>query len=131
MRRLNGIVESEFAPSKYDMWLFKGSLKYFGPSGWADIQAAIGGSVDWDDILNKPTFATVATSGSYSDLSDKPNIPPAYTLPKATTSAIGGVLQATNVSDLAASADLETTVTKVNAILSALKVADIMVRDAN
>lgn len=129
MRRLNGIVESEFAPSKYDMWLFKGSLKYFGPSGWTDIQAAIEGSVDWDDILNKPTFATVATSGSYSDLSDKPNIPSAYTLPKATTSAIGGVLQATNVSDLAASADLGTTVTKVNAILSALKVAGIMIND--
>lgn len=52
-----------------------------------------------------------------------------YVLPKATTSAIGGVLQATNVSDLAASADLETTVTKVNAILSALKVAGIMIND--
>lgn len=34
-----------------------------------------GGSVDWSDILNKPTFATVATSGSYNDLSDKPTIP--------------------------------------------------------
>ena len=33
------------------------------------------GSVDWSDILNKPTFATVATSGSYNDLSDKPTIP--------------------------------------------------------
>lgn len=129
MRRLNGIVESEFAPSKYDMWLFKGSLKYFGPSGWTDIQAAIEGSVDWDDILNKPTFATVATSGSYSDLSNKPNIPPAYTLPKATTSTIGGILQATNVGDLATGAELATVVTKVNAILSALKVADIMVKD--
>ena len=31
--------------------------------------------VYWDDILNKPTFAKVATSGSYNDLSDKPNIP--------------------------------------------------------
>ena len=34
-----------------------------------------GGSVNWSDILNKPTFATVATSGSYNDLSDKPTIP--------------------------------------------------------
>ena len=34
-----------------------------------------GVSVDWSDILNKPTFATVATSGSYNDLSDKPTIP--------------------------------------------------------
>lgn len=131
MKRFNGIVESEFAPSKYDMWLFKGSLKYFGPSGWADIQAAIGGSVDWDDITNKPDFATVATSGSYNDLSDKPTIPPAYTLPAATTSAIGGVRKATNVGNLATGAELATVVTQVNAILSALKVADIMVKDAN
>ena len=39
---------------------------------------ASGGSsepVNWSDILNKPTFATVATSGSYNDLSDKPTIP--------------------------------------------------------
>ena len=34
-------------------------------------------SVDWSDITNKPTFATVATSGSYNDLTDKPTIPAA------------------------------------------------------
>ena len=34
-----------------------------------------GGEVDWDDITDKPTFATVATSGSYNDLSNKPTIP--------------------------------------------------------
>lgn len=32
-------------------------------------------TVDWSEIENKPTFATVATSGSYSDLTDKPSIP--------------------------------------------------------
>lgn len=32
-------------------------------------------SVAWEDITNKPTFATVATSGSYNDLSNKPTIP--------------------------------------------------------
>ena len=32
-------------------------------------------SVAWGDIADKPTFATVATSGSYNDLSDKPTIP--------------------------------------------------------
>lgn len=31
-------------------------------------------NVDWDDIQNKPEFATVATSGDYDDLSDKPNL---------------------------------------------------------
>lgn len=32
-------------------------------------------AVEWDNVLNKPTFATVATSGSYNDLSNKPTIP--------------------------------------------------------
>ena len=32
-------------------------------------------TVDWGDITNKPEFATVATSGSYNDLSNKPTIP--------------------------------------------------------
>ena len=32
-------------------------------------------SVAWGDITGKPTFATVATSGSYNDLIDKPTIP--------------------------------------------------------
>ena len=32
-------------------------------------------SVAWGDITDKPTLATVATSGSYNDLSDKPTIP--------------------------------------------------------
>ena len=32
-------------------------------------------SVAWGDVTGKPTLATVATSGSYNDLSDKPTIP--------------------------------------------------------
>lgn len=32
-------------------------------------------SLDWDSIEDKPDFATVATSGSYNDLTDKPSIP--------------------------------------------------------
>ena len=37
------------------------------------------------------SLATVATSGSYDDLTDKPSIPEAYTLPVASTTALGGV----------------------------------------
>ena len=55
--------------------------------------------------------------------------PEPYVLPAATTSTIGGVKQATNVGDLATGAELATVVTKVNAILSALKMAGIMVKD--
>jgi F0F1-type ATP synthase membrane subunit b/b' len=32
-------------------------------------------SVAWSAVTGKPTFSTVATSGSYSDLNDKPTIP--------------------------------------------------------
>lgn len=31
--------------------------------------------VSWDDVADKPSFAEVATSGSYNDLSNKPTIP--------------------------------------------------------
>ena len=90
MRRYNGIVESESAPSKFDLWMFRGSLKYFGPNGWTSIKAA-SNLVSWEDINDKPEFATVATSGSYNDLSDKPTIPPAYTLPLSASTIRGGI----------------------------------------
>jgi len=32
------------------------------------------GIVDWDNINNKPTFATVSTTGSYTDLTNTPNL---------------------------------------------------------
>jgi hypothetical protein len=47
--------------------------------------AEVNVNADWNassgdaQILNKPTLATVATSGSYNDLTDKPSIPAAYT----------------------------------------------------
>lgn len=119
MKRINSIIESEFAPaSKNDMWLFKGSLKYFGTNGWANV--SLGETQD---------LAKVAYSGDYSDLINTPTIPEPYTLPAATTSAIGGVKKATNVSNLTTDAELATVITQVNAILSALKGADIMVKD--
>lgn len=174
MRRLDGIYESALPPHKNALWLDKGVAKYYRNGKWITIIAedadtnvswdnvsgkpefasvATSGSYndltdkptipaaqvnsDWNatsgvsQILNKPTLAIVATSGSYNDLSDKPNIPAAYVLPAATISTIGGVKKATNVDNLATGAELATVVTKVNAILSALKVADIMVEDAN
>lgn len=48
-------------------------------ASWKEIgSGGAGGPVDWSDVQNKPTFATVATSGSYNDLSDQPTIPEAY-----------------------------------------------------
>lgn len=77
-------------------------------------------SVAWSAITGKPSFATVATSGSYNDLSNKPTIPtklptpnvltftgavtgtwdgsaaktvniPTYSLPTASATTLGGV----------------------------------------
>ena len=42
-------------------------------------------------------LSAVATSGSYNDLSNKPTIPAAYTLPNATSSILGGVKIGSNI----------------------------------
>lgn len=132
MRRLDGIYESALPPHKNALWLDKGVAKYYRNGKWVTIIAEDADTnVSWDNVSGKPEFASVATSGSYNDLTDKPTIPAAYVLPAATISTIGGVKKATNVDNLATGAELATVVTKVNAILSALKVADIMVEDAN
>jgi hypothetical protein len=43
------------------------------------------GSVAWDDVEDKPTFATVATSGAYGDLSGRPTLGGAAALDVGTT----------------------------------------------
>lgn len=42
-------------------------------------------SVAWSAITGKPSFATVATSGSYNDLSNKPTIPTSLPTPNSLT----------------------------------------------
>lgn len=92
MKRFREIIQDNTAPSTSDLWINKGKLKYFD-GGWKDL----GGNeqVSWDDIQGKPELSAVATSGSYNDLSDKPKIPPAYTLPIATANTLGGVKSST------------------------------------
>ena len=58
---------------------------------WVDTEDQNLDVVNWDDVGNKPNFATVATSGSYEDLTNKPTIPESYTLPTASTTTLGGV----------------------------------------
>lgn len=67
----------------------------------------------WASITGKPTFATVATSGSYNDLTNKPTIPSLSgyatqnwvtsqgyltSIPAATASVLGGVKIGSNIS---------------------------------
>lgn len=127
MKRINSIIESEFAPvSKNDIWLFKGTLRYFGPNGWSVIKTPIDDDISWEDITNKPEFAKVSISGSYTDLINKPTIPSAYTLPEATTTTLGGVKKGTSVADVSAEADVAALITSVNALLESLRTAGII-----
>ena len=47
---------------------------------------------------NSSSLSAVATSGNYNDLSNKPTIPSAYALPKASASALGGIKVGANLS---------------------------------
>lgn len=91
MRRFRDIIESPFPVPTNALWLKGSDLKGFINGKWV----TIGNEISWNDILDKPEFATVATSGSYNDLSDKPDIPPAYTLPIASATVLGGVKSST------------------------------------
>lgn len=125
MKRFREIIQDNTAPSTSDLWITGGKLKYFD-GGWKDL----GGreQVLWDDIQGKPEFAEVATTGSYNDLSDKPAIPSAYTLPNASASVRGGVLMAGAVADATVDGtETATTVaTTLNSLLAALRAAGVL-----
>lgn len=52
---------------------------------WTHGQFYGSASVAWSAITGKPSFATVATSGSYNDLSNKPTIPTSLPTPNSLT----------------------------------------------
>lgn len=75
-----------------------------GSLGWV-AQTAAQVNADWNsssgvsEILNKPTLATVATSGSYDDLTNKPSIPAAQV--NSDWDAVSGAAQILNKPTLA------------------------------
>ena len=75
-----------------------------GSLGWVS-QTAAQVNADWNassgvaEILNKPTLATVATSGSYDDLTNKPSIPAAQV--NSDWDAVSGAAQILNKPTLA------------------------------
>lgn len=77
--------------------LVNGSLVSTAPAQQSADWAAQSGPTS---IINKPTFATVAFTGNYADLTGTPAIPTAYTfnfgLPVARTLALSTAYQATN-----------------------------------
>lgn len=94
MRRFRDIIESPFPVPTNCLWIKGTNLKGFINGNWVNL----GGNdrkINWSDIEGVPEFAAVATTGSYNDLSDKPTIPSAYSLPVATASVLGGVKSST------------------------------------
>lgn len=94
MRRFRDIIESPFPVPTDCLWIEGTNLKGFINGNWVNL----GGNdrkINWSNIEGVPEFAAVATTGSYDDLSNKPTIPSAYTLPVATASVLGGVKSST------------------------------------
>ena len=83
-----------------------------------------GGTVTWDDVQDKPNFSTVATSGSYDDLSNKPTIPtPADYIPQTDKATANGV--ATLDADaLVPNGQLARAITTIPAATSAYTLSD-------
>lgn len=59
----------------YDLYI-RGRIPIDAEDGgpWVVIENAFRGAVNWNDIIDKPTFANVAFSGNYDDLLYKPTI---------------------------------------------------------
>jgi len=62
--------------------------------GYADSRYLTTSNFTYANLTGKPTFATVATTGSYTDLSNKPA---SYSLPTATNATLGGVIVGDNL----------------------------------
>lgn len=74
---IDSIVNAAGQASAVDTVVTENSSNLVTSGAVYDAIQESGGSetVVWDDITNKPDFKTVATSGSYSDLTNKPIIP--------------------------------------------------------
>ncbi len=66
-------------------------VDYFTQAEIQQIENNVAAKVDLSDYAKSADLSTVATSGSYNDLKDKPTIPAAYELPTASATTLGGV----------------------------------------
>lgn len=73
-----------------------------------------------------PITANVAIEITLNQLAALIGGSASFTVPAATTTVVGGVKKTPQIADLAGGADLPTTVTKVNAILAALRTAGLV-----
>lgn len=66
-------------------------VDYFTQAEIQQVENNAAAKVDLSDYAKSADLSTVATSGSYEDLTNKPTIPDAYELPIASATTLGGV----------------------------------------
>lgn len=66
-------------------------VDYFTTAEINEIEEGAAAKVDLSNYAKTADLSTVATSGSYEDLTNKPTIPAAYELPIASATTLGGV----------------------------------------
>lgn len=66
-------------------------VDYFTQAEIQQVENNAAAKVDLSDYVKSADLSTVATSGSYEDLTNKPTIPDAYELPIASATTLGGV----------------------------------------
>lgn len=66
-------------------------VDYFTQAEIQQIENNAAAKVDLSEYAKTADLSTVATSGSYEDLTNKPTIPAAYELPTASATTLGGV----------------------------------------
>lgn len=79
-----------------------GSITLSGGKFIGDVTGNVSGtagSVDWANVNGKPTLATVATSGSYNDLTNKPTIPTVPTNVSSFTNDSGYITSAHEINN--------------------------------
>lgn len=64
----NSLVSGELAANTAD------GILYLKKDNGSVVSVNGASTLSWNDITNKPAFATVSTSGNYNDLSNKPNL---------------------------------------------------------
>lgn len=76
-REIGQVITFINEDGEWKIYQFQGETitEWNDTSLWADLlKQMAGGTVSWDDIEDKPEFATVATSGDYNDLQNAPTV---------------------------------------------------------
>lgn len=120
MKTIRTLKVSPNAPDTNSVWLHKNTAKYFNNGAWTTIGGGSG--------IESAEFTSDSSSATMSLLPEGSTESIQAYLPLAKTNAYGLVLQAAYTGSLAADAELAAVITKVNDIISKLKVANIMDR---